>query len=111
MAWLIPIGIVALLVVVLVWRARRTPTEDEVRRTVRRMYDRYKRKHPDQPENKILLGVLSARLIMLDWETRRQMASAAGNIDKLVEVIINYEFREQFRDRPHGFSNEPKRAP
>ena len=75
----------------------KTPTAAQLRKKVRNLYTKYKRKHPDQPEGKILLGVLTAVMPTLDWETRRQMSHSAGNLEKLVETIVKYEFRESFK--------------
>jgi hypothetical protein len=94
--WLIP-ALAFLFLGVWLWLARRKPTEAQLRAKVQRLYAKYRKKHADQPEGKILLGVLTAMLPTVDWETRRQMSHSSGTLEKLADTIVDYEFRDKFK--------------
>jgi hypothetical protein len=105
LVWIVP-SVLAIGAAVVVYLARRKPSEDEVRRKVRKLYEKFRRKHADQPEFKVLLAVLTARHPTMDWESRRQMTHHAGNLEGLIEAIIAFEFRKKPQQSvPSGFGS------
>ena len=108
LVWTIVLGVLVLAAAAVAYFATRKPTEEQVRRKVRKLYQSYKRRHPDEPEFKVLLGVLTARHPTMDWESRRQMTHHAGDLERLIEVIVAFEFQNKPHQHvPSGFGTPP----
>jgi hypothetical protein len=108
LVWTIVLAVLVFAAAAVAYFATRKPTEEQVRRKVRKLYQSYKRRHPDEPEFKVLLGVLTARHPTMDWESRRQMTHHAGDLERLIEVIVAFEFQNKPHQHvPSGFGTQP----
>jgi hypothetical protein len=97
--------LVVIAAVVLRHLATRRLTLPQLRKKVQRLYAYYKRIHPEEPEFKIKLAVVTACLTTVDWETRRQMAHSSESLDQMAELIFRYQDSANFRSGPSGFGS------